>query len=241
MPQWSQDDIDLLLKIIEQNRQQKRINWKNVAKQFPGRTLGQCKSYYTAKLMTNSDKVNTYWDYDANLLLAAFADTYGTRWQFLSENCYQNKITADALRKQFNTVQKIDKGMAEFTQSVLTVGINKLNQKAFTMYILYLSLDFRLRQTYIKMEQATKPKENISDAQLPKVFDAIPMLKRDIYAETADQLIFQPFYKKMEIRLQIHEYISIVEAVIAQTSPEDFKKISNELDAKRKEMHKFFL
>ncbi|CAL6027875.1 Myb-like_DNA-binding domain-containing protein [Hexamita inflata] len=238
---WSQEDITQLLTLIEQNRTGNRINWKQLILSFPDRTIMQCKSYYTAKLQQNAAKTNMQWNYMANLLLAAFVFTYGTNWQFISENCYQGKITANALRKQFGTVQRAENGMITYIIHVLNHGIERVSIKAFMLYVLLQALDFRLQQTCIKMQQLDQPTEIIQDALLPPIFDQIPKIKNDIYSQKADQLVYITFYRTLESKFQIHKYIAIIDQLILKTDSNELQKIFDIVDDKRTVIHQYFI
>ncbi|CAL5977267.1 Myb-like_DNA-binding domain-containing protein [Hexamita inflata] len=47
---WSDEDIRLLHEVVGANRVSTRVNWVEVQRVFPNRTLQQCKSFYTNKM-----------------------------------------------------------------------------------------------------------------------------------------------------------------------------------------------
>ncbi|CAL6007260.1 Myb-like_DNA-binding domain-containing protein [Hexamita inflata] len=238
---WTQEDMILLEQVIKQNTYDGRINWKKVVEAFPGRTVNQIKAQYKIKGNYQSSKVNMVWDYDANLLLAAHIDTYGTRWQFLSEQIYNKKVTQEALRKQYSMIQKVDLGMTSYIAKILQTQNVTLNMKSFTVYTLLLSLNFRICQTNTKLAQLSDPHGVFEEVKLHPIFDQIPTLRDQIINETADQLVFQTFYKKLEDQLQIHNVIAIIGDEIERASPKFVAQLCEQLDQNHRQQHKFLL
>ncbi|CAL6066690.1 Myb-like_DNA-binding domain-containing protein [Hexamita inflata] len=228
---WSQDDCETLLKAVQKCKNNNRIDWKNVTKYFPGRTPVQCKSQYTAKLHYKSvDKVNMVWDYDANLLLNANVDIYGQNWKFLSESIYSNKVSPEAIRKQYVLIsQHIFKKFERFAEFLIQSRITFLDEKTFSFYMICLGLQFKLQ------------KELDGQKQMPRIYDLTPLHKREIKAAKCDKPTYQIFYKKLESSLKIHEVISQLERVIELSPPAVVVYLCQQFDLKCQKIHKLFL
>ncbi|CAL6074143.1 Myb-like_DNA-binding domain-containing protein [Hexamita inflata] len=236
---WTQVDCEQLLIAVSNSKINKRINWVKVASHLPGRTPVQCKSQYTAKLHYKSvDKVNMVWDYDANLLLNANVDIYGQNWKFLSESIYSNKVSPEAIRKQYVLVsERININCESYANVLVEHGINYIDEKSLTFYVFCLGLRYRLEENRLRLLMNYTEKQ----VRLPLIYDKMPCSRDEIYAETADQLIYQPYYRKLESALQIHKVIAIIEKLLEQTNPLIIDFLCAQFDLKRKSVHKLFL
>ncbi|CAL6074176.1 Myb-like_DNA-binding domain-containing protein [Hexamita inflata] len=244
MPQykWTEDDIQQLINAVQQSKNDKRINWSKVAEFLPGRTPVQCKSQYTARINYKpTEKVNMVWNYDACVLLSAYVHIYNSNWQFISEIGFKNQIKPDALKKQYTLVsQVIQKNMAKHAEHVLEAKNLHLDRKTFYLYALIQGLNFRL------LENDAKILAKVSEQPPPKVllapiYEHIPILSAEIYAETAEQTMYMPFYRKLEKEFRLQEVIEIVDKLIAKTDPKLIAKMGHEYDQNRANIHKMFL
>ncbi|CAL6071447.1 Myb-like_DNA-binding domain-containing protein [Hexamita inflata] len=240
---WTETDISQLLKAIEVNKKNKRINWSLVAYQLPGRTPMQCKSQYTARLHYKSaDKVNMVWSYDACLQLSAFCYIYNQDWQFISSSIYENKVTSEALKKQYSMVSLVvQQNMARHAQLLIESGTMYLDKKSMYLYLLIQGLVFRLRETSAKIAAQVTPNVQLAKVLLHPIYDHVPMLAQEIYAETADQTVFIPFYRFLEQLFRVDELMPVIENMIQTANPSVVLELCHQYDSNRASIHRIFL
>ncbi|CAL6066692.1 Myb-like_DNA-binding domain-containing protein [Hexamita inflata] len=243
---WTETDISQLLKAIEVSKKNKRVDWSLVAFQIPGRTSVQCKSQYTARLHYKSvDKVNMVWSYNACLQLSAYCYIYNQDWQFISTSIYENKVTSEALKKQyFHVSLTVQQNMARHAQLLIENGSTQtrsLDKKSLYLYLLVQGLSFRLREMAVKIAAQISPDVQYTKVLLPKIYDHVPMLAQEIYTETADQTVFIPFYRFLEKLFRVEELIPIVENMIQNSNQFLVMDLCHEYDTNRTNIHKIFL
>ncbi|CAL6066691.1 Myb-like_DNA-binding domain-containing protein [Hexamita inflata] len=228
---WTLADCETLLKAVEKCKNNNRIDWAVVTIFLPGRTPVQCKSQYTAKLHYKSmDKVNMKWDLDANLLLCANIEVFGQNWKLLSEELYFNKVTSQALKKQFILIsQHIIKNCEQFVDYLISSQFICLDEKSFSFYMFCIGLRYRLQK---ELNQYTP---------MPRIYDIMPNYKSEMSAANSNQLIYQPFYQKLENTFKIHEVIPLIEKMIQLSPYATTIYLCQQFDKQRKTVHKLFL
>ncbi|CAL6099290.1 Myb-like_DNA-binding domain-containing protein [Hexamita inflata] len=93
---WTQTEKMQLNKIVEQVKQNNRVNWTSVAEQMCGRSPTQCRLQYR-NVNKDRSKVNVIWSTEMSHELMQLTSMYGKKWKFLQTN-YFSDFTAEQLR-----------------------------------------------------------------------------------------------------------------------------------------------
>ncbi|CAL5977520.1 Myb-like_DNA-binding domain-containing protein [Hexamita inflata] len=93
---WTQMEKTQLNNIVEQVKQNNRVNWTSVAEQMCGRSPTQCRLQYR-NVNKDRSKVNVVWSTEMSHELMLLIFMYGKKWKFLQTNYFPD-FTAEQLR-----------------------------------------------------------------------------------------------------------------------------------------------
>ncbi|CAL6074178.1 Myb-like_DNA-binding domain-containing protein [Hexamita inflata] len=234
---WTQSDCQNLLIAVKNCKQNKRVDWFRVAAFFPGRTVVQCKSQYTARLHLNStdEKINMVWDISSNLLLSANALKFNMDWKQISEQVFQSKVSSEALKKQYmlKTV-RINQNLQLYAQFIITKQC-LLDTNTFTVYIFALIIRHWLEQ-YKNINERKH-----EDIELPHIFQFLPQTCLCLQTRQPNQIIFESYFKILQQLLRIDEVITTMRQLMQSAKQDQIYTLCSEFDKNRKNTHRLFL
>ncbi|CAL6012379.1 Myb-like_DNA-binding domain-containing protein [Hexamita inflata] len=115
--QWSQQEKQILSKLVQANSHNSRVDWVNVASQLNCRTPIQCKLQYRHVLNKQPQRVNFEWSEEKEKELMMLIHVYGKKWKFLQQN-YFPELNSEQLRLKFVSCHKIHQQYEEMFESI---------------------------------------------------------------------------------------------------------------------------
>ncbi|CAL5993980.1 Myb-like_DNA-binding domain-containing protein [Hexamita inflata] len=104
---WTIQEKKLLLEAVNNNKINNRIQWNEVQSIVKTKTYNQCRTMYSVILKpTEQLPVNFKWTFKNYAKLLVCVLEYGTKWEFIQKNYFQN-TTSNALKKKYIKSNKI--------------------------------------------------------------------------------------------------------------------------------------
>ncbi|CAL6025137.1 Myb-like_DNA-binding domain-containing protein [Hexamita inflata] len=102
---WSENEKNLLNKLVSKYKQNSRVNWKIISSHLQGRTPSQCKMQYRGVLNKNIEKTNFEWTDEKLIELEIIVILYGTKWKFIQQN-YFPYLKTEQLQLRYQQVKR---------------------------------------------------------------------------------------------------------------------------------------
>ncbi|CAL5975572.1 Myb-like_DNA-binding domain-containing protein [Hexamita inflata] len=199
---WTSSEIKMLYHFTSQTRNiNKQIQWQNVIKFIPSRTISQCKSYYANVLKKHLDveiRQNHMWNRVEILALWTYCVVYNKDYAFVQKN-FMSKFTVRQISSQFIQIARKQQEMFQIFKGVLAelASVQALSESDFKIqwWILRMACE---RLALIKEKLSYEPRGAGLDASLPADFAEIPALNAFFQDVDPHQLL--PAYRQEEVR-----------------------------------------
>ncbi|CAL6006976.1 Myb-like_DNA-binding domain-containing protein [Hexamita inflata] len=220
---WTEDDKNKLFDIIQCNKTHTgRIYWDEVAKQFQGRTIQQCKSFYRnyQNQFKDSQKINSVKDEETTkshpeqiftryqfIKLYFCINVFGLEWQLIRESLFKDKTVEDLqqayefikIREQEATV--IFKQFLESKPYSLQLAPHLLCQ----LLVILSEIDYRN-----KFFAAQTPDKPIVKLQVPLILQQMQVEDSLLYFYPPDMLE-KAFYNKVDQNFNLQLLLSRID------------------------------
>ncbi|CAL5991288.1 Myb-like_DNA-binding domain-containing protein [Hexamita inflata] len=115
--QWSQQEKQILNKLVQTNSHNSRVDWVKVSAQLNNRTPTQCKLQYRHVLNKQPQRVNFEWSEEKEKELMMLIHAYGKKWKFLQKN-YFPELNSEQLRLKFVQCHKLHQQYKEMFENI---------------------------------------------------------------------------------------------------------------------------